>query len=441
VPTSPNNDNSNKSTVLSEAVSPECLSQRYKDVRQFTERLCQPLVTEDYVIQAMPDVSPPKWHLAHTSWFFETFILAPASPGYQLHNPIYSYLFNSYYIAAGERHSRPKRGLLSRPTVEEIYRYRVSVDQHMISLLEGSHAEEFERWTPLIKLGLHHEQQHQELLLTDVKYNFACNPLRPAYAAGGGVSHHPPAVAPLRWAGFPEGVYWIGHDGGDFAFDNESPRHRSFIEAFELASRLITNGEYLAFMADGGYERPELWLSMGWDVVHREGWRAPLYWEERDATWWTMTLAGMQPVRHAEPVCHVSYYEADAYARWADARLPTEEEWEVAAKLLPVSGNFVERQAFHPVSIIATDSTAPLVQMFGDVWEWTQSHYSPYPGFVPPSGAIGEYNGKFMANQFVLRGGSCATSASHIRPSYRNFFPPDARWQFMGIRLAKTIHG
>jgi ergothioneine biosynthesis protein EgtB len=440
VPRSPNNDNSNKSTVSAQTISPDCLSKRYQDVRQFTERLCQPLVTEDYVIQAMPDVSPPKWHLAHTTWFFENFILVPSSPGYRVHNSIYSYLFNSYYVAAGERHSRPKRGLLSRPTVEEIYCYRASIDRHMISLLEGFRTEEFARWTPLIELGLHHEQQHQELLLTDLKYNFACNPLRPAYVVDGTLPH-PTALAPLRWTSFPEGVFWIGHDGGEFAFDNEYPRHRSFIEAFELASRLITNGEYLAFIADRGYERPELWLSMGWDMVQHEGWRAPLYWEERDGTWWTMTLAGMRPLQDAEPVCHVSYYEADAYARWAGARLPTEEEWEVAAKLVSVSGNFVERLNFHPISIVEPDSTASLFQMFGDVWEWTQSHYSPYPGFLPASGAVGEYNGKFMANQFVLRGGSCATPASHIRPTYRNFFPANARWQFMGIRLAKTIQG
>ncbi len=298
----------------------------------------------------MPDASPPKWHLAHTSWFFETFILTSASPGYQSYDPRYGYLFNSYYMTAGERHSRPKRGLLSRPTVEEIYRYRAFVDQHMIPLLESTRTEELLRWSPLIELGLHHEQQHQELLLTDVKYNFSCNPLRPAYTVGG-ASRHPPAVAPLQWVGFPEGVYWIGHDGNQFAFDNESPRHRSFVEAFELASRLITNGEYLAFIADRGYERPELWLSMGWDALQREGWNAPLYWEQRDGAWWMMTLSGMQPVQQMEPVCHVSYYEADAYARWADARLPTEEEWEVAAssacqrQFCRATGNF------HPVSI------------------------------------------------------------------------------------------
>jgi ergothioneine biosynthesis protein EgtB len=418
----------------------EALVRRYHQVRQFTDRLCQPLMTEDYVIQAMPDVSPPKWHLAHTSWFFETFILALASPGYRSPHASYAYLFNSYYVAAGERHCRPKRGLLSRPTVEEVYRYRAYVDQHMTAFLEGLHGETLEHWSPVVELGLHHEQQHQELLLTDVKYNFACNPLRPAYVT----PDIPPrvlTVGPLRWVSFLEGVYWIGHEGQGFAFDNEFPRHRSFVERFELASRLVTNGEYLAFMADGGYERPELWLSMGWDAIQREGWQAPLYWEQRDGAWWMMTLAGMRPVPEAEPVCHVSYYEADAYARWADARLPTEAEWEVAAMPLPIRGNFVEHQTFHPVPISQIDTAVPLVQIFGDVWEWTQSHYSPYPGYTASPGALGEYNGKFMANQFVLRGGSCATSVSHIRPTYRNFFPADARWQFMGIRLARTIRG
>jgi ergothioneine biosynthesis protein EgtB len=396
-------------------------------------------VTEDYVIQAMPEVSPPKWHLAHTSWFFETFILVPASPGYRSPNACFAYLFNSYYVAAGERHCRPKRGLLSRPTVEEVYRYRSYVDQHMTDFLESLHGKEnLERWYPVVELGLHHEQQHQELLLTDVKYNFACNPLRPAYVPCG-VPISAQAVSPLRWVSFPDGIYWIGHEGHGFGFDNEFPRHRSVVEPFELASRPITNGEYLAFMADGGYERPELWLSMGWDTVQRERWQAPLYWELRDGTWWMMTLAGMHPVREAEPVCHVSYYEADAYARWADARLPTEAEWEVAAMPLPIRGNFVEHRTFHPVALCQKDTNVPLDQMFGDVWEWTQSHYSPYPGYRAAPDALGEYNGKFMANQFVLRGGSCATPHSHIRPTYRNFFPADARWQFMGIRLARTI--
>jgi ergothioneine biosynthesis protein EgtB len=420
-----------------EGARQEALARRYERVRRFTEGLCQPLVAEDYVIQAMPDVSPPKWHLAHTSWFFEAFVLASASPGYQSPHPAYAYLFNSYYVAAGERHDRPKRGLLSRPTVDEVYRYRGHVDQHMAAFLEGLGGDELETWSPVVELGLHHEQQHQELLLTDLKYNFACNPLRPAYITPD-TPRRAQAVSALRWVSFAEGVYRIGHDGQGFAFDNECPRHRSFVEPFQLASRLITNAEYLAFMADGGYERPELWLSMGWDTAQREGWKAPLYWEQRHGAWWVMTLAGMQPVQEAEPVCHVSYYEADAYARWAGARLPTEVEWEVAATPLSVEGNFVEQQTFHPAPVSQTDPAVPLAQMFGDVWEWTQSHYSPYPGYTTAPGALGEYNGKFMANQFVLRGGSCATSGSHIRPTYRNFFPADARWQFMGIRLART---
>jgi ergothioneine biosynthesis protein EgtB len=422
-----------------ETAHQQVLVERYRQVRQFTGRLCQKLMTEDYVIQAMPDVSPPKWHLAHTSWFFETFVLTAACPKYRSPHDSYAYLFNSYYVTAGDRHCRPKRGLLSRPTVEEVYRYRAYVDEHMTAFLDGLHGGALERWFPVVELGLHHEQQHQELLLTDVKYNFACNPLRPAYVTSD-IRTSEPMDRPLHWVSFPEGVCWIGHDGQGFAFDNEFPRHRSFVERFELASRLVTNGEYLAFMAAGGYERPDLWLSMGWDVAQREGWQAPLYWEQRDGTWWMMTLAGMQPVREAEPVCHVSYYEADAYARWADARLPTEAEWEVAAMSLPVSGNFVENQTFHPVPAVPIDTDVPLTQIFGDVWEWTQSHYSPYPGYIAPEGALGEYNGKFMANQFVLRGGSCATSIAHIRPTYRNFFPADARWQFTGIRLARRIH-
>lgn len=426
------------SSISREPSPQETLIRRYHQVRQFTECLCQPLVTEDYVIQAMPDVSPPKWHLAHTSWFFETFVLASADPTYRSPHASYAYLFNSYYVGAGERHSRPKRGLLSRPTVEEIYRYRAYVDQQITAFLEGLGDDLLAIWSPIVELGLQHEQQHQELLLTDLKYNFSCNPLRPAYGVANNARPAQVGCAP-EWVSFPEGVYWIGHDGQGFAFDNESPRHRSFIEPFHLASCLVTNGEFLAFMADGGYERPELWLSMGWDTVQREGWKAPLYWEQQHGRWWMLTLAGMQVVQEAEPVCHVSYYEADAYARWAGARLPTEVEWEVGAISLPISGNFVEQQTFHPVPLGQTDHTMPLAQMFGDVWEWTQSHYSPYPGYTTAPGTLGEYNGKFMANQFVLRGGSCATSVSHIRPSYRNFFPADARWQFMGLRLARTI--
>ncbi|HLH25807.1 MAG TPA: ergothioneine biosynthesis protein EgtB [Chloroflexota bacterium] len=408
------------------------LLQQYQKVRCFTERICEPLAAEDYVVQSMPDASPAKWHLAHTSWFFETFILSPTLPHYQPFHPMYCYLFNSYYNAVGERHARPQRGLLTRPTVGEIYQYRAHVDARMEEFLTAAAPERLAPIAPIVELGLHHEQQHQELLLTDLKHALACNPLRPAYreSAPGPAAEAPP----LGWQAYPGGVGWLGFAGGGFAFDNELPRHRVFLEPFRLATRLVTNAEYLAFMADGGYRRPELWLSDGWNTVKAQGWDAPLYWEPRDGAWWVQTLAGPRPVAPAEPVCHVSYYEADAYARWAGARLPTEAEWEAAAADLPVAGNFVESERFHPAP--APAGGTGLQQMYGDVWEWTASAYSPYPGFRPTAGALGEYNGKFMCSQLVLRGGSCATPASHIRASYRNFFPPDARWQFSGIRLA-----
>lgn len=414
------------------------LIERYQSVRRFTEQLCEPLTTEDYIIQSMPDVSPTKWHIAHTSWFFETFILSEAYPEYRSPNPQYGYLFNSYYVAAGQRHCRPKRGLLSRPTVQEVYDYRAYVDQHMLALFDGLDEAALQRWAPIVEVGLHHEQQHQELMLTDLKHNLSINPLRPAYHDLEDDTFHINAPA-LRWITFPEGVHSIGHDGNSFSYDNESPRHRVFVEPFELASRLITNGEYLNFIADGGYQRPELWLSMGWNMVQQEGWDSPLYWERYNDGWWTMTLAGMQPINEAAPVCHINYYEADAFARWSGARLPTEAEWEIAAAQVPIRGNFVETGQLHPVPLVDEETDKALSQMFGDVWEWTQSHYSPYPGYQPAPGAIGEYNGKFMANQFVLRGGSCVTSVEHIRPTYRNFLHADASWQFSGIRLAKTV--
>jgi len=410
------------------------LLQQYQKVRCFTERICEPLEPEDYVVQSMPDVSPTKWHLAHTSWFFETFVLSPAAPHYHTFHPMYGYLFNSYYNAVGERHARPQRGLLTRPTVAEIYQYRAHVDAGMEHFLTTVDADEVAPFAAIIELGLHHEQQHDELLLTDLKHVLACNPLRPAYrpAAPEGA-----AAAPrLGWQEFPGGVDWLGHDSRGFAYDNELPRHRVFLEPFRLATRAVTNGEYLAFMADGGYQRPELWLSDGWNTVNGQGWDAPFYWEQRDGDWVMQTLAGLRPVAAAEPVCHVSYYEADAYARWAGARLPTEAEWETAAAGLPITGNFAESERFHPAPAPARGTGVQ--QMYGDVWEWTASAYSPYPGFRPTAGALGEYNGKFMCSQLVLRGGSCATPASHIRASYRNFFPPDARWQFSGIRLANN---
>jgi ergothioneine biosynthesis protein EgtB len=411
--------------------------EQYSRVRRLSEQLCEPLVTEDYVIQSMPDVSPTKWHLAHVSWFFETFLLFPAIPDYQSLHPQYAYLFNSYYNTLGARHCRPKRGLISRPTVQETYAYRQYVDEHVLNLLEKLDERQLAEFAPIITLGLHHEQQHQELMLTDLKHVLSCNPLFPTYVARSPIQST--SVPPVEWVSFPEGVYWIGHEGEGFAFDNEGPRHQQFVQAFQLASRLVTNGEYLAFLEDDGYKKPLLWLSEGWATVQQEEWQAPLYWEKRDGRWWMMTLSGMREVELAEPVCHVSYYEADAYARWAGTRLPTEAEWEVAAHDVPVEGNFVEHGLYHPAPLNASTTKGKLAQMYGDVWQWTQSSYAPYPNFKPGPGAVGEYNGKFMCNQYVLRGGSCATSRSHIRSTYRNFFPAHAQWQFMGIRLARGV--
>jgi ergothioneine biosynthesis protein EgtB len=412
------------------------LAERFNSVRARSAELCAPLATEDYVVQSMPDVSPAKWHLAHTSWFFETFILKPHRPGYEAFHPRYDYLFNSYYVQVGARHCRPRRGLLSRPTVEDIYRYRAHVDAHMREFLQELKEEEQAEFAGLLELGLNHEQQHQELIVTDIKHVFSCNPLRPAYrqrSAGQTV-----AVPSTKWISHEGGLREIGHDQEGFAFDNESPRHRVWLPPYRLASRPVTNGEYLEFLADGGYTRADLWLSDGWDQVVRQSWTAPLYWERHANRWFTYTLAGMHEVDEAEPVCHVSYYEADAYARWAGARLPTEQELEVAAGPLAITGNFAENGRLHPLPVKAAPDSA-LGQIYGDVWEWTRSPYVAYPGFRAAAGAIGEYNGKFMCNQLVLRGGSCATAQTHMRPSYRNFFYPDARWQFAGIRLAQDI--
>lgn len=418
-------------------VSKHDFIERYQAVRRFTEQLCGPLVTEDYVIQSMPDVSPTKWHLAHVTWFWETFLLSPALAGYTSFHPQYAYLFNSYYNSLGKRHARPMRGLLSRPTVEEVYLYRRYVDQHVVDLLNRVDERQLAEIAPIITIGLNHEQQHQELIITDIKHVLSLNPLHPVYQER---KHIPSAdIPPIAWVTYPEGVDWIGHEREGFCFDNEEPRHQEFLHAFQLASRLVTNGEYLEFIKDGGYTNPLLWLSDGWSTVQQEGWEAPLYWEKRDNRWWTMTLHGFCEVDPTEPVCHVSYYEADAYARWANARLATEAEWEVASRNVPIEGNFVEKGFYHPVALNNDTSGGKLTQMYGDVWEWTQSAYLPYPGYKPAAGAVGEYNGKFMCNQFVLRGGSCATSRSHIRPTYRNFFPPHARWQFMGIRLAREV--
>jgi len=404
------------------------LLERYRAVRSASEALAAGLAPEDMVPQSMADASPTKWHLAHTTWFFETFVLTPALRDYRSPDPQFAYLFNSYYNAVGAQYHRPHRGLVTRPTVAEVRRYRASVDERVIELLEGGARVPHD----VVELGLNHEQQHQELLVTDLKHLFSHNPLFPIYRARTG---QPVAAAPsLDWSDFQPGVREIGHDGAGFAFDNEGPRHKVYVHAFRLANRLVTCGEYRAFMADGGYERPELWLSDGWGTVREQRWRAPLYWTERDGEWHHYTLAGLRAVEEAEPVCHVSYFEADAYARWAGSRLPTEAEWEVSAADARVSGNLVEEGHFHPIA--APGGAGAPSQLFGDVWEWTQSAYLAYPGYHPARGALGEYNGKFMCNQVVLRGGSCATPRSHVRATYRNFFPPSARWQFSGIRLA-----
>jgi len=405
---------------------PAALLDAYRDVRGTTERLCAPLAIEDYVLQAMPDVSPTRWHLAHVTWFFETFLLGRHLPGYRSPNGQYGYLFNSYYHRAGPQFHRPSRGHLSRPTVAEIYAYRAHVDEAMARLIETADPGAI---ASALVLGLNHEQQHQELILTDIKYNLAVNPLRPAYH-----DREIPrgtATPALGWLEFEGGLRFMGHDGRGFAFDNERPRHRTHLEPYRLGSRPVTNGEYVEFIDAGGYENWAPWLSEGWRSVQEQGWRAPLYWEQRDGEWWVQTLSGLQRVDPHAPVTHVSYFEADAYARWRDARLPTEQEWEHAARPAPLHGNLQESEVFHPLPGRPGDA-----QWIGDVWEWTRSPYAPYPGFRPLDGDMVEYNGKFMVNQMVLRGGSCVTPRSHIRATYRNFFPPDARWQFSGIRLA-----
>jgi ergothioneine biosynthesis protein EgtB len=407
------------------------VAQRYHAIRAATEVLAAPLSAEDCAIQSMPDASPVKWHLAHTSWFFETFVLEPHVPGYRVYDAAFRVLFNSYYNAVGDKHPRPQRGLLSRPSLDAVRGYRAHVDAAMAALL--GRTEPSSRLGKLIELGLNHEQQHQELILTDVKHLLSCNPLKPAYAPLHSVDASPSAT-PQDWLTFGEGLVEIGHDGTGFAFDNETPRHRQYLDAFALASRPVTNAEYAAFIGDGGYRRAELWLSEGWDWVNANGIAAPLYWEESDTGPRQFTLHGMLPLEPDAPVCHVSLFEADAYARWAGARLPTEAEWELAAATVPVEGQFAEDGALRPRP---ARRVAPLAQLFGDVWEWTRSAYAPYPGFRPAAGAIGEYNGKFMCNQYVLRGGSCATPRSHIRATYRNFFPASARWQFSGFRLAR----
>jgi ergothioneine biosynthesis protein EgtB len=414
------------------------LVEKYRDLRQATEKICEPLVVEDYGIQSMPDASPTKWHLAHTSWFFETFVLERALPNYRTPNPRYAVLFNSYYNSVGQQHARPERGLLSRPTVAEVKAYRTHVDRGIEELL-GSADELDQELLAVIETGVHHEHQHQELMLMDIKHAFSCNPLRPVYR------EIPPAaevdVPPISWIPFESCLQWIGHDGSGFAFDNEFPRHRTYVESFQIANRLTTCSEYLSFVEDGGYERPELWLADGWHLVQAQNWKAPLYWQRDGARWKIMTLGGMHDLNPCEPVSHISYYEADAFARWKQCWLPRETAWETiaTAKALPMDGNFLEKGRLRPLPPLNQVSDERPAQFFGDLWEWTCSPYAPFPGYRAVDGAIGEYNGKFMCNQMVLRGGSYGTPSSHIRTTYRNFYPPDARWPFTGIRLAKEL--
>jgi ergothioneine biosynthesis protein EgtB len=403
------------------------LAERFRHVRAATRRLAAPLSAEDMVPQSMPDASPVKWHLAHTSWFFETFILLPH--GERAFDPAFQYLFNSYYEALGRRHPRNQRGLVTRPGVAEVMAYRDHVDQRVAALLESGDGPA--GLGGLVALGLAHEEQHQELLLTDLLHLLGQNPLSPAYHAA--PAHPPGEAAPLSFSAFEGGVVEVGHDGAGFAFDNEGPRHSVLLRPFELADRLVTAGEWLAFMEDGGYRRPELWLSDGWAQRQADGWTAPMYWEEGDGGWSAFGFSGLQPVRRNAPVTQVSFYEADAYARWCGARLPLEHEWEHAAARAGARGGWMDDGEF----TARPAARGPLAQMFGDAWEWTASPYVGYPGYAPAAGAVGEYNGKFMINQMVLRGGSCLTPAGHVRASYRNFFQPHQRWQMSGLRLAR----
>ena len=411
----------------------EALMSQYQAVRGLTMRLTEPLSAEDQCIQSMSDASPTKWHLGHTNWFFEAVVLRALQPAYVGFDERYFFLFNSYYEGLGPRQPRPQRGMITRPGLEQILAYRQHVDLAMDRFFAACSNSSWKQAAPLIELGLNHEQQHQELILTDIKYTLSLNPYEAVYLPTARAGRE--AGMELRWLLYRGGETMFGHAGGAFAYDNEGPRHARLLYPYELANRLVTCGEYLDFMKDGGYERPEFWLSDGWATVCAQDWCAPLYWRQDGAGEWSIfTLHGRRPIASLEPVCHVSYYEAAAYAAWAGARLPTEFEWEAAAADRPVVGHLLDQAALNPQAPINGEG---LLQAYGDAWNWTRSSYDPYPGFRPLPGAGGEYNGKFMVGQLVLRGGSCVTPPGHLRPSYRNFFPPGARWQFSGIRLAR----
>ena len=422
---------------------PLSLIERHAAVRAATEALAAPLSAAECQVQSMPDASPVKWHLAHVTWFFETFVLEPFEPGFKPHHPAFRVLFNSYYNGVGDQHPRPQRGLVTRPDLPAVMAYRADVDHRVQALLRAGVAPEV---AALVELGLQHEQQHQELIVTDVQHLLSCNPLDPAYRQR--PPQPAPAAAALQWCRFEGGAVDIGHDGPDFAFDNERPRHRVWLRPYELADRLLTQGEWAAFIADGGYDDARWWLSSGWDWLRAQRVRAPMYWRpDGPGGWSRFTLSGRQPLADGAPVAHVSLYEADAYARWhaaqhpgqAPTRLPTEAEWEHAALQRVHSslaaGSFADAAEFEPRP--AGAEPGALRQMMGELWQWTSSAYAAYPGFQAWDGAVGEYNAKFMVNQYVLRGGSCASPRSHLRASYRNFFPADMRWQFCGLRLAR----
>jgi ergothioneine biosynthesis protein EgtB len=412
------------------------LTSRFLGTRSLTDSLSAPLSAEDQTVQSMPDVSPTKWHRAHTSWFFETFLLSPSLKEYEPFHPAYEFLFNSYYQGVGTPYPRDQRGLLSRPGIRDIAAYRSHVDRAMEQLLRESLEPET---LGLIELGIHHEQQHQELLLMDIKNVLWRNPLHPAYASLAHPDHGTPTLPPVTWTEHSGGIVEIGHQGSGFSFDNECPRHTDLLSPFAIADRPVTCQEWLAFIDDDGYQRPELWLSDGWSTIRSERWDAPLYWTRVDDQWHIFTLGGSRPIDPNEPVCHISYYEADAYARWAGARLPTEAEWETAASAGGDGGHFLDGSVLHPTRLSGDETPTTTAGLCGDVWAWTSSSYGAYPGFEAAAGTVGEYNGKFMVNQYVLRGGSCVTPEGHTRITYRNFFPPSARWEFSGLRLARNI--